>query len=103
MKTKLALAAILLATGLATSATAGPRVAIGINFGPGYYPAPPPPRYVAMPRCPGPGYIWTDGYWHPGRDRYLWQPGAWVRPPYARARWIAPRVHRGHYHRGYWR
>jgi hypothetical protein len=104
MKMKLLLASILVAGAL----SAGPRVSVGLNFGPGhfgpgYYPALPPPRAAFVPRCPGPGYVWTGGYWHPGANQYYWQPGAWVRPPQARARWVAPRVHRGHFYRGYWR
>ena len=29
-----------------------------MRFGP-----PPPPRYGVMGFAPGPGYVWTDGYW----------------------------------------
>ena len=25
---------------------------------------PPPPRYGVIGRAPGPGYVWTDGYWN---------------------------------------
>jgi len=101
MKSKLLLALTLLAGSLA----AQPRVSFGMSFGSGgYYPPPPPPRYAyAQPRCPGPGYVWVDGFWQPGRDRYYWQPGAWMRPPHPRSRWTAPRYNRGHWNSGYWR
>ena len=31
--------------------------------------------------CPGPGYIWTPGYWAYGDFGYYWVPGVWVYPP----------------------
>ena len=54
------------------------------------YPPPPPRAYRAVVVSPGPGFVWIDGYqdWR-GRD-YAWVPGRWVRPPRARARWVAP-------------
>jgi hypothetical protein len=56
---------------------------------------------------PGPGYLWVPGYWDWDRADWVWVPGAWVRPPHARAVWVAPRYHqrRGHwaYQRGHWR
>jgi hypothetical protein len=49
--------------------------------------APPPlPRYT-QPPIPGPGYVWTPGYWAWGVDDYYWVPGAWVYPPYVGALW----------------
>jgi WXXGXW repeat (2 copies) len=43
--------------------------------------APPPlPAYV-QPALPGPGYIWTPGYWAWGDGGYYWVPGTWVLPP----------------------
>src|SRR5262249_12963620 len=30
---------------------------------------------------PGPGYIWTPGYWAWSDDGYYWVPGTWVAPP----------------------
>jgi hypothetical protein len=30
-------------------------------------------RAVAIPACPGPGYVWVDGYWNDG----YWVPGYW--------------------------
>lgn len=99
MKTKL----MLVLTLLAGSVAAGPRISIGLGFGPGYYPPPPPPRHSRISRCPGPGYSWVDGYWYPQGRRYAWRPGQWLRPPQARSYWMAPRYDRGHFHQGYWR
>jgi hypothetical protein len=65
---KKALLAIVL---LASSALAGPRVSIGIGFGA------PAPLAMARPACPGPGYVWVDGYY--GGNR-VWVPGFWRRP-----------------------
>lgn len=45
--------------------------------------APPPIPVYAQPICPGPGYLWTPGYWAWGPDGYYWVPGTWV---------VAPRV-----------
>ena len=48
---------------LAASAILG---ACGGGYGGGYYVryAPPAPRYYgAMGVAPGPGYLWTNGYW----------------------------------------
>jgi WXXGXW repeat (2 copies) len=87
---------------------AGPRVFIG--FGVGYPPppvavyAPPPPPVVAyVPASPGYGYTWVRGYWYPVGPRWVWRPGYWVRPPYARAYWVAPRYYGGRYYGGFWR
>lgn len=66
------------------AANAGGQISVGISvsFGP-----PPLPVYT-QPMCPGPGYMWTPGYWawSPGYG-YYWVPGTWVRPPYRGALW----------------
>src|SRR5262249_48001376 len=43
--------------------------------------APPPLVVYEQPPLPGPGYIWTPGYWAYGPDGYFWVPGTWVEPP----------------------
>jgi len=51
-------------------------VGVSIRIGP-----PPLPVY-AQPICPGPGYIWTPGYWaYDPADGYYWVPGTWVVAP----------------------
>jgi len=45
---------------------------------------PPPPLPVyEQPPLPGPGYIWSPGYWGWDEDEsdYYWTPGTWVQPP----------------------
>src|SRR5205823_1604597 len=50
--------------------------------------APPSVRIEAQTVAPGPGYIWTPGYWRwSGRD-YVWTSGSWVRPPRTTAVWV---------------
>ena len=45
--------------------------------------ATPPPELPVydQPPIPGPGYIWTPGYWGGGPSGYFWVPGTWVQPP----------------------
>ena len=43
--------------------------------------APPPLPDYSQPEIPGPGYLWTPGYWAYGPDGYFWVPGTWVQPP----------------------
>jgi hypothetical protein len=71
----------------------------------GYYAPPPPPpsaAYVRRPVCPGPNYVWIDGFWDWRGRRYAWNPGYWAVRPHARAYWISPRYDRGRYFAGYW-
>ncbi len=57
MKTKI-LAGLLLA---GSTMFAAPRVSFGIGFGAPVVVA--PPIVAAVPPCPGPGYVFVDGYW----------------------------------------
>jgi hypothetical protein len=57
-------------------------VGISVTFAP-----PALPVYV-QPPCPGPGYIWTPGYWAWDPDYgYYWVPGTWVLAPFPGALW----------------
>jgi hypothetical protein len=58
-----------------------------VRFGP-----PPPPRYGVMGYAPGPGFVWTDGYWDWRGGRWFWVDGRWREDG-----------HRYRFHRGYWR
>ncbi|HVX67401.1 MAG TPA: YXWGXW repeat-containing protein [Bryobacteraceae bacterium] len=78
----------------------------------GYYyrdrvPPPPPPRLGIVGYAPGPGYVWTDGYYDLRGSRWVWVPGTWMRPPRGHAVWVRPRWEaHGHgyrFHRGHWR
>jgi hypothetical protein len=82
MKTKLM--AMLLMAG--STIFAGVRFGVGVNLG-----VPVHTPFVvnaAIPPCPGPGYVWMNGYW--------------AAPPYEGAYWVAPRYFGGHYVAGYW-
>ena len=104
MKTTLRILAVAVIAG--GTMLAQPRVAIGIGvggYGPGYYA---PPAYAQyMPPCPGPDYVWVDGYWIPRGGRNVWVNGYWhrrygygVAPGY-----VAPRYYNSYrgYDRGY--
>ena len=63
---------------LSLSAVSFAQIGIGISvrFGP-----PAIPVYT-QPVCPGPGYLWTPGYWAwSDVDGYYWVPGTWVVAP----------------------
>ena len=57
--------------------------------------APPPLPTYDQPPIPGPGYVWTPGYWDWSDDAgdYYWVPGTWVEPPQRGVLWTP----------GYWR
>ena len=66
-------AVIMVASPSASSA----QVSIGVSVRVG----PPALPIYAQPLCPGPGYIWTPGYWAWGPAGYYWVPGTWVMAP----------------------
>lgn len=73
---------------------------ISVHVGP-----PPLPAYP-QPFAPGPGYIWTPGYWAWGEFGYYWVPGAWVMAPAVGLLWTPGywAWNSGAYfwHAGYW-
>lgn len=70
-------AGLLAAPMLAFPSLAEAQVSIGISV---TIPPPPLPVYE-QPIVPGPGYIWTPGYWAWDGSEYYWVPGTWVMPP----------------------
>jgi hypothetical protein len=74
-----ALAAGLLAAPLTVlpASPAAAQIAIGFTV----RIAPPPLPVYVQPPLPGPGYIFTPGYWAYGDAGYYWVPATWVRPP----------------------
>jgi hypothetical protein len=66
----------LMLAGLAIPATAQAQVICTGNASP-----PPELPVYDQPPIPGPGYIWTPGYWGGGPSGYFWVPGTWVEPP----------------------
>lgn len=69
---------------VAGSALAGPRISVGIGFGA------PAPVAFARPACPGPGYVWVDGYYGP---RGAWIPSFWRAPVVVAPRFVEPHHH----------
>jgi hypothetical protein len=60
----------------ASSAQIGIGVGISVRIGPPALPV------YAQPICPGPGYLWTPGYWAWNDvGGYYWVPGTWVIAP----------------------
>jgi hypothetical protein len=68
---------------------------------------PPPPRYGVMGYAPGPGYVWTEGFYDLRGSSWVWTSGTWRRPPRPGAVWASAawrQEGRGwRFHRGYWR
>ncbi|HEX3748860.1 MAG TPA: hypothetical protein VHW09_33270 [Bryobacteraceae bacterium] len=69
--------------------------------------APPAPRYAVIGRAPGPGYVWTEGFYDYRGGRYEWTAGRWARPPRRHAEWVPGSWEHGRrgyeFRRGYWR
>ena len=64
---------------------ANAQVSIGISIDI----EPPPLPVYDQPIIPGPGYLWTPGYWawNADIDDYYWVPGTWILPPQAGLLW----------------
>ena len=59
-----------------------PLPAAPISIGISVRIAPPPIPVYTQPVCPGPGMMWTPGYWGYDPDNgYYWVPGTWVMAP----------------------
>lgn len=54
-----------------------------VNIGVSINVAPPELPVYEQPPVPGPGYLWTPGYWawSPDAGSYYWVPGTWVEAP----------------------
>jgi hypothetical protein len=99
----IALSAVMLAiSSLAVPLSASAEVSVGVSVAIG----PPPLPYYPQPFAPGPGYIWTPGFWAYGPDGYYWVPGTWVFAPRVGFLWTPGfwgwRDGRYWWHRGYW-
>ncbi len=62
---------------IAAPAASFAQLAVGVSI----RIAPPPLPVYVQPPLPGPGYLWTPGYWAYGPAGYYWVPGTWVLPP----------------------
>ncbi|HEY2345795.1 MAG TPA: hypothetical protein VGH80_07920 [Xanthomonadaceae bacterium] len=97
-----ATAAALASAALAIAPNAGAATLISVRI------APPALPVYEQPEIPGPGYIWTPGYWAWDADAndYYWVPGTWVQPPTVGLLWTpgywgwSERVYV--FHPGYW-
>src|SRR5580704_9698258 len=71
-----------------------------------YY-GPPAPRVERYGYAPGPGYLWTPGYYAWAGSSYTWIGGRWVLPPRPHAVWVpghyVRREHHSEYVGGHWR
>ena len=68
----------------------------GVTVGP----PPPPLGWGPVGMAPGPGWVWTDGWYSWGGSSWVWQSGRWARPPRAGMVWRRPVYTR---HRNGWR
>ena len=83
-----AVAAALLFSGVPVATFMEPALAqIGIGVSITVPIAPPVLPVYAQPVIPGPGYIWTPGYWGWNGTGYYWVPGTWVLPPRVGVLW----------------
>ncbi len=74
----IAFALLLLVIPAALSSTSSAQIGIGISVRIG----PPALPVYEQPLCPGPGFLWTPGYWAwSDDDGYYWVPGTWVEAP----------------------
>jgi hypothetical protein len=56
---------------------AGAQIGVGVSI----TVAPPALPVYAQPEIPGPGYLWTPGYWAWADGGYYWVPGTWILAP----------------------
>src|SRR5712671_1307395 len=67
---------LMIPAALSTPSSAQVGVGISVRVGPPALPV------YEQPICPGPGYLWTPGYWAwSDGDGYYWVPGTWVVAP----------------------
>ena len=82
------------------------QVSVGVSLG--IRVAPPPLPFYAQPPIPGPGFLWTPGYWawSDFDSDYYWVPGTWVRAPRVGFLWTPAWWGWGpggyFFHAGYW-
>ncbi len=67
---------LMISAALSTPSSAEIGVGISVRVGPPALPV------YEQPICPGPGHLWTPGYWAwSDDDGYYWVPGTWVVAP----------------------
>jgi hypothetical protein len=71
-----ALLLLMIVAALSSPSSAQIGIGVSVRIGPPALPV------YAQPICPGPGYLWTPGYWAWNDDEgYYWVPGTWVVAP----------------------
>lgn len=67
---------LIIPAALSTPSSAQIGIGVSVRIGPPALPV------YEQPLCPGPGYLWTPGYWAwSDDDGYYWVPGTWVVAP----------------------
>jgi hypothetical protein len=94
---------LIIAVFAAPTASPAASIAVGISVGI----APPPIPVYTQPVCPGPGFMWTPGYWaYNPATGYFWVPGTWVVAPAVGLLWTPGYWGWGGaafvWHAGYW-
>jgi hypothetical protein len=85
-KLRMALVQLFVAAAVAFGTPAASPAAVAVSVAI----APPALPVYSQPPIPGPGYIWTPGYWAWGPNGYYWVPGTWVLPPAVGLLWTPP-------------
>jgi hypothetical protein len=85
-KLKAALVPLFVAAAIAVGAPNASSAAVTVSVAI----APPVLPVYDQPPIPGPGYIWTPGYWAWGAYGYYWVPGIWALPPAVGLLWTPP-------------
>jgi hypothetical protein len=98
----LLLAGLSLAPALLISTPALAQIGIGVSINV----APPELPVYEQPAVPGPGFLWSPGYWAWGGQDYYWVPGTWVEAPEPGLLWTPGYWGWGEgaylWHEGYW-
>jgi hypothetical protein len=98
----LLLAGLSLAPALLISTPALAQIGIGVSINV----APPELPVYEQPAVPGPGFLWSPGYWAWGGQDYYWVPGTWVEAPEPGLLWTPGYWGWGDgaylWHEGYW-
>lgn len=106
MRLSNSLGLLVLIPALGAAVTLPANAQVGLSLSVGVNVAPPAIPVYAQPVCPGPGFLWTPGYWAYGPRGYHWVVGAWVRPPAAGMLWTPAywgwEGGRYRFHPGYW-
>jgi hypothetical protein len=95
-------AALSLTAAIGLTGTASAAIAVGVSINV----APPELPVYEQPAVPGPGYLWSPGYWAWGGEDYYWVPGTWVLAPQPGYLWTPGYWGWGDgaylWHAGYW-